>query len=261
MVLGDYHTHSVFSHGRGTIEQVVARAAELGLKEIAITDHGFEHLIFHVKRRKWPFVCKKVADLRLQYPDINIYLGVEANFVSRHGDIDVRPSDEEVLDITLAGFHKGGIPRNPSDIFQFFIPNLWADWIRWSSKKRIAKNTDAYIKGIEKHRIDIIPHLNFAYKVDVLEVAKACAHFGTMLELSGRKIRMSDKEIEDAAATGVNFVMNSDAHHIHRIGNVDAAIEAVKRVGVPWQQVANWDKLPVFRTALAKKNKNNESKL
>lgn len=40
-ILGDYHTHTVFSHGHGSIEDNVKAAIKMGLKEIAITDHGF----------------------------------------------------------------------------------------------------------------------------------------------------------------------------------------------------------------------------
>ena len=40
----DWHTHTVYSHGKGTIEDNVRIAHERGLREIAITDHGPGHL-------------------------------------------------------------------------------------------------------------------------------------------------------------------------------------------------------------------------
>ena len=36
----DYHTHTIFSHGKGTIADNVEAARSKGLKGIAITDHG-----------------------------------------------------------------------------------------------------------------------------------------------------------------------------------------------------------------------------
>ena len=39
----DYHTHTIFSHGKGTILENALSAKEIGLKSIAITDHGFSH--------------------------------------------------------------------------------------------------------------------------------------------------------------------------------------------------------------------------
>ena len=47
---GDYHTHTIYSHGKGTIEENVVRALKSGLKEIAITDHGFRHMTYNVRR-------------------------------------------------------------------------------------------------------------------------------------------------------------------------------------------------------------------
>ena len=37
---GDYHTHTSYSHGRGTVGDMVLAAKDRGLKEVAITDHG-----------------------------------------------------------------------------------------------------------------------------------------------------------------------------------------------------------------------------
>ena len=44
LLTGDYHTHTIYSHGKGTVLENVMRAKEVGLQEIAITDHGFEQL-------------------------------------------------------------------------------------------------------------------------------------------------------------------------------------------------------------------------
>ena len=44
ILTADYHTHTPYSHGKNTVEENVARAKEIGLKQIAITDHGFSHV-------------------------------------------------------------------------------------------------------------------------------------------------------------------------------------------------------------------------
>ncbi len=45
-LIGDYHTHTVYSsgrfyrHGKGTVFENAMQAKVLGIREIAITDHG-----------------------------------------------------------------------------------------------------------------------------------------------------------------------------------------------------------------------------
>ena len=53
-MIADYHTHTIFSHGKGTIEDNVQSAISKGLKEIAISDHGPGHLTYGVKRNSVP---------------------------------------------------------------------------------------------------------------------------------------------------------------------------------------------------------------
>ena len=45
-ILGDYHTHTTFSHGKGKVLDNALSAKEKGLAEIAIADHGFGHLLY-----------------------------------------------------------------------------------------------------------------------------------------------------------------------------------------------------------------------
>ncbi len=55
-IIGDYHTHTIYSHGKGTIRENVEAAIERGLEEIAICDHGPGHIIYGAKEKiylKW----------------------------------------------------------------------------------------------------------------------------------------------------------------------------------------------------------------
>ena len=66
-LFGDYHTHTIYSHkhhGKGTIEENVESAVRRGLRQIAITDHGFNQTTFGVKR-------EEIALQRAEIDDIN----------------------------------------------------------------------------------------------------------------------------------------------------------------------------------------------
>lgn len=51
-ILSDYHTHTIYSHGKGTIEENVEAARKIGLKILAISDHGPGHMGFGIKKKK-----------------------------------------------------------------------------------------------------------------------------------------------------------------------------------------------------------------
>lgn len=71
----DLHTHTIYSHGKGTIEDNVQAAIARGLSHIAITDHGPGHLFYGVKRRDIPRMRKEVDALNEKYPEIKIHQG------------------------------------------------------------------------------------------------------------------------------------------------------------------------------------------
>ena len=52
ILTADYHTHSPYSHGKNTIFENAEQAKKIGLKAIAISDHGFTHLAYGIKRRE-----------------------------------------------------------------------------------------------------------------------------------------------------------------------------------------------------------------
>ena len=251
---GDYHTHTTYSHGKGTIEDNVLAAVNLGLKEVGITDHGFKHMTFNVRRMDWPYMERDVAALRQKYPQINIYLGLETNFNSADGHIDLLPSEFKMMDVVICGYHFMVKSDRFKDFFEFWLPNFFQQLTHKSSAKMYARNTEMYIKALEKYEIDVISHPNYGIKIDVIEVAKACKHFGTYFELNGKRINLTKEQLIAVADTGVEFICNSDAHVVSNVGNFQNGINALDCAGIPYTQVANWERIPQFRSAKLKES-------
>lgn len=250
---GDYHTHTVYSHGKGSIEDNVVKAIEAGLKEIAITDHGFRHITYNVNRNAYPKMQEEVQALRKKYPQINVYLGLETNLVSRKGTTDIFQSDVPMLDLIVCGYHKLVKSDNLADYWKMFLPNFVSSITKAPSIRLKNRNTDAYIKAIERYDIDILSHLNNGISSHAVEVAKACAFYGTYVELNGKGNYLTDGEIENMIAEGVQFICDSDAHSPERVGEVSKPQAIVDRLKIPYEQIANWEKLPRFRSRIRKK--------
>ncbi len=248
MYFGDYHTHTIYSHGTGSIEENVLAARKAGLRAVAITDHGFGHAAYGVKRRKWDEMRAETDRLKKLYPDMEIYLGLECNLISLDGDMDLRDDEIEKPDVIICGFHKLAWPKNIGQAFAFTMPNLAYSATKLSSKKRKVKNTDAYIKLVEKYPIDIVSHINFAIDSDAAEVAKACKFYGTMVELNGKRVNFTDAEIEKMIKEEVNFIVDSDAHSPEAVGKFDTPVKIVKRLRIPEKLIVNFGKKPCFRS-------------
>ena len=220
-LFGDYHVHSEFSRdGHATVDQIVKEAVKIGLKEVAITDHGVNATRAGMRQKNFPLVTALVAKANKEHP-IKVLQGIEANVIGRNGEIDVSEEVRTNLDILLAGFHGLVKMKTWKDVFAFKIPNYFWMILRLWPKGRIRKNTEIMKKVIEQNDVDIWVHPNLYFKLDVVEVARTCAERGTVIELN-RRISFRPIDWERMKATGAKFIISSDFHSFdrHKLGEV-----------------------------------------
>ncbi len=250
----DYHTHTYYSDGKNSALENARAAEQAGLDEIAITEHGYSHY-FRGLRRKETAAWLEMVDEAAQNSTVRILRGMESNIRGVSGLCDFTPADFENFDVYLAGIH---IVIHYDKLSDTRLG--WGGWLRKSLKIKpsaalIKDTTRAYVNAIRKNPLDAITHLNYQCFADAVEVAKCCRDYGTYLEISSKKPHLSDDELAAVAATGVRFIINSDAHAVGRIGDCKLAEEQIMRVGVPLDQIDNIDgRHPTFRFAEFKKH-------
>lgn len=243
----DYHTHTKYSDGRASVLQNALRAKELGLEEIAITEHGFSHIILGLKRKKLDKYLKDIEDARAK-TGMNILVGIEGNILGQEGTSDLKEDDFQKFDLYLAGIHIFVHYESGHD-----SRNGWKGFFKYNlhtkpSQTLIREQTLGFIHAVERNPIDVLTHVNYQCFCDSVEVAKCCADYGTYIEISGKKPHFTDEELAKVAETGVRFIVNSDAHSPKRIGDIKIAMEQIERVGVPLDRIDNLDgRLPKFR--------------
>lgn len=246
----DYHTHTVFSHGKGDVIDNACAAAEKGLKELGIADHGFAHPAFGLRKRKLPELKKRIENAKKE-TGVNVLLGIESNIIGTDGTTDLKPELYDDFDIFLAGVHKF-VKYKFGTAFSLFLPNLFNSAVKKKDvpKSLIRRNTQTYINVIKNNPVDVITHLNFCCFADAAEVAKAAADYGTYIELNSKKVHLSDDELYEVLKTDVKFVINSDAHSPSRVGEISLVEKMLERTGFPTERIANIDgRLPEFRFA------------
>ena len=248
ILYGDYHTHTIYTHGLGSVEDNVQEAIQRGLKQIAITEHSFSHMAYGVNKKEYNLMRFEIETLRKKYAgQIDILCGLESNIIGLDGQIDLKPRDRRLVDILVVGFHKSFKAPSLKSFFTFFIPNSLG--LGRNSKKQIEKNTQAYINAVKKYKIDILAHLNTnGCRVDPVAIAKVAKEYNTYIELNGKRINFSDKQMREMIETGVKFIINSDAHKPENVGKNHHGMNLVEKYNIPLDQVVNLDKIPKFKT-------------
>ncbi|MBO5884253.1 MAG: PHP domain-containing protein [Clostridia bacterium] len=241
VILGDYHTHTIYSSGKrnskhatGTILENALIAKEKGLTEIAITDHGFSHKLYGLQRKNLQKMREEI-DFAMQKTGVKIYLGVEANIISRDGDIDVNPKDLDGLDMLIVGFHSFAKPKNCKEFFKFFLPNI----LGFKRKKDISRNTLAILKAMDKYNIDIISHPGVNMPMDFNEVSKQAQKTNTYLEINGKRIAYTTNDVQTILNNNAKFVIDSDAHSPQRVGECSKAVNFAIKNNIPYNAIAN----------------------
>lgn len=235
----DMHTHSTYSHGRHTIEEMVEQGRKIGLTAITIADHGRSHPLFGVRKKDFAKMRAEIDALNLKYDDIEIYLSVESNITGANGDIDIKEEERQYCDWISAGYHYGYVPATFLDFFRFTIPNYAAKVLPFLRKRVIGMNTRAYIKMMERNEIKLITHPGDKMPLDLDAVAKAAAKHGVLLEINLRHSHLSIEEIKTAMKYNGNFAINSDAHSIYALGIMAGAPEIVAAAGLSIERIVN----------------------
>ena len=227
----DYHTHSKHSrfwHGKNSIIEMAYRANELGLREIAITDHAFKHL-FRTNK-------EKLYDARLTIDDLNkwsqtkILLGIEADILDENGTLDVDLETLALIDVLIIGYHR----MIKTDFASYFGKQE-------NTPEAKQKATNAYLNAIAKYPVSIVAHLDSILTTDLYQIGKACAEKGIAVEINNRHTDWTQEQMDELLASGCGFVLSSDAHCAEDVGNVQHALDIMNKYNIPSEKIINVD--------------------
>ena len=235
----DYHTHTVYSHGTGSIMDNVIAARKKGLTELAITDHGIRHFAFGVKEKDIASMRDEIDKINRNSEGIKVLLGMECNLISTDGDIDMNDEIRKYLDILLVGFHMMVLPKNLNEFMKIYGRNYLAKTFHIGAEGIGKLNTESMIKAIQRHKIDIITHPGTRIPMDTTLIAKAAAKAGTALEINSHSSYMQAEHVIAAAKEGARFVINSDAHCPENVGNLQKGLNIAIEAGLTSDQIIN----------------------
>lgn len=100
----EMHLHTNYTDGEGTIEQVIRRAEQVGLAEIAFTEH------VRADSEWFPGFAAEVRRLAAASP-VRVLVGAEARIADFQGSLDISPEIRSHCDLVLASVHRFPSPK------------------------------------------------------------------------------------------------------------------------------------------------------
>ncbi|WP_270647276.1 PHP domain-containing protein [Paeniclostridium hominis] len=232
-IIADYHTHTVYSHGKGTIEDNVKVAIQKNIKKIGISDHGYKHIAYGVKYDSIAKMREEIDILNEKYKDIEILLGMECNILDDKGNIDVDEKILSMLDYTMAGYHFGSMPSSIKSAL-----NHAFNYLKFKNHCK-DYNTNAVVNAIKNNNLFIVTHPGDKGDVYIEEVAKAAVKNNTFLEINSHHGYLNSEQLKKIKDTGVKFMIGSDAHRPEHVGNFDKAMKIAKEAELDFNLIKN----------------------
>ena len=212
-IKGDLQMHTNWSDGKNSIEELALEAQKMGYEYIAITDHSTDIKSSMSRDER---VIKKQMDeidsVNRKLDGLTVLKGVEAN-IDSYGYLDVPDKILEEMDIVIAGIHSG-FKQNKHEI------------------------TRRMLAAIKNEQVNIISHPTGreiqgrrGYELEFERIFEAANDNKTMLEINSRmnRLDLNDMHIKQAVEHGVKLVVNTDAHSIKELANMELGVGTARR--------------------------------
>ncbi|MEW6621895.1 MAG: PHP domain-containing protein [Bacillota bacterium] len=237
---GDYHTHSTYSDGRASIADMARAARSKGMKEMAVTDHGPSNIgVGIASPKKLLEIVQKVQDFNEELDDFKVLSGVEANIVGSQGEIDIPADIYKGLDVLIIGLHPYVWPISLKDGWNLVLKNQVNKYLKAGAQSVVNSNTKTLKEACFKHRPFCISHPGLGLPVDVAEIAAACAKTGAAYEINCGHLFQTVPELQEAAKQGPEFIINSDSHFTHSVGELQRGFELAQKAGIEMDRIRN----------------------
>ncbi len=237
----DFHIHTTYlrcANETMTIPAILAEGARLGVTRLGVTDHlnTLDKMPLHALIRR---------DLEATEPPMDVYLGVELNYLGRDGAFAFSPEVKETLGVQFAigGIHATYLdsydPRALIDVQHRHHLKTCQDPLvdvlvhpYWFSRGEFTRREWPWFDSIRA-----VPE---SYARELGQVARetgtaieinACANLCCPNNPAGYVDEYADY-LAAVAAEGCLFSVGSDAHDIRQLAEIQRAWDMVRRLGL-----------------------------
>jgi len=222
-IRGDLHTHTEWSDGHDSIEDLAQAAQDMGYQYIVVTEHSAGRGAAHglsVERLREQVAEIKALNLRLR--GIRVLTGTEVD-IRADGRLDLPHEILAELDIVIAAVHS-------------------------AMNQTKEKMTQRVISAIENPDVDVIAHPTCRLigereplAIDLEAVFRAAAAHNKIMEINAmpERLDLRDTHAFRARELGVKLAVGTDAHSVAHLGLMRFGIGVARRAWCEPQHILN----------------------
>ncbi|MBV9801544.1 MAG: hypothetical protein JO130_00075 [Solirubrobacterales bacterium] len=222
-IRGDLHSHTTWSDGRASVEEMGRAALERGYEYLAICDHT---------------------------PAVGAVRGLTPDDVRRQGE-EIAAANELLSPFRiLRGIECDILPDGRLDLPDDVLADL--DWVQASvhGGQRMPRRemTARVLAALRNPYVRCLSHPKGRYinrrPENALELERAFAvalEHGVAVEVNGLpdRLDLSGEHVREALDAGVEIVCSTDAHSVRGLGNMPFAVATARRGGATADSVLN----------------------
>jgi DNA polymerase (family 10) len=226
-IRGDLHSHTTWSDGRASAEEMGRAAMARGYDYLAICDHT---------------------------PAVGAVRGLTADDVRRQAG-EIAAANEVLAPFRiLRGIEVDILPDGRLDLPDDVLAEL--DWVQASvhggQRMPRAEMTRRVLEGLRNPSVRCLSHPTGRYinrrpenAVDLDEVFAFAVEHGVALEVNGLppRLDLSGEHVRDALRAGVKIVCSTDAHSVKGLENMQYAVATARRGGATAADVLNTQRI------------------
>jgi DNA polymerase (family 10) len=221
-VKGDLHMHTTETDGKSSMEDMVAKAKELGYEYIAITDHSPAVRVANgMSPKRLLNYIKRIDALNEKVKGITILKGSEVDILE-DGSLDFDDELLAQLDLVNVSVHsKFGLSADVQTA-------------------RIIKAMSNPYVTVLNHPTGQIIKKREPYLVDMVKIARAAKEFKVALEVNGSKrLDLNAGNIRLAKGHGAKFVVCTDSHRDSSLDHMRFGVKMARRGWLEKKDVLN----------------------
>ena len=222
-VRGTVHSHSTWSDGKSSLEDMVRAAAAMGLRYLTVTEHsaaaayagGLDEARV---RLQW----QEIARVQEAVPEVRLFRGIEVDILE-DGALDLPDRLLSELDVVIASVHV----RHGQD--------------QAAMTARVLRALDHPCTDVLGHPTGRLLQRREPSPLDMPAVLERAAKRGVFLEVNGNpdRLDLSADHVRLALQAGASLVVSADAHSTDALHNVGYAVHTARKGGARRCDVLN----------------------